>query len=187
MSVNLKLELEQKKIFTTPNYLKFIFFSLFGVLLFFTPITINGTNSIPLDHLITFIHKIVPWFGPLLTLFIVIVGGIVPWVKGTYKKDSVALVISIFRTLGIPVTIYGYLVFTGIYTTGPEWLVKPDMLPFLFEKVVMAVSMIVPIGSVFLAFIICYGMLEFIGIIVRPVMRPIFRVPGKAAIDAVAS
>lgn len=140
-----------------------------------------------MDHLISFIHKIAPWFGPIVTTLIVIVGGIVPWVTGTYKRDTISLVVSIFRTLGIPVTVYGYLVFTGVYTTGPEWLVKPDMLPFLFEKVVMAVSLIVPIGSIFLAFIICYGLLEFIGILVRPIMRPVYRVPGKAAIDAVAS
>ena len=54
------------------NYLKFIFFSAFGVILFFTPVTINGTSSIPLDHLITYLKAIQPNIGrfPILEIFV---------------------------------------------------------------------------------------------------------------------
>ncbi|WP_242495668.1 YjiH family protein [Salinicola tamaricis] len=61
------------------------------------------------------------------------------------------------------------------------------MLPFLFDKLVIPVGLIVPIGAVFLALLIGYGLLEFIGVLVQPVMRPIWRTPGRSAIDAVAS
>jgi nucleoside recognition membrane protein YjiH len=61
------------------------------------------------------------------------------------------------------------------------------MGPFLFEKLVISVGLLVPIGSVFLALLVGYGLLEFIGVLLQPVMRPIWKTPGRSAIDAVAS
>ena len=49
------------------------------------------------------------------------------------------------------------------------------------------VGLLVPIGAVFLALLVSYGLLEFIGVMVQRVMRPIWRTPGRSAIDAVAS
>jgi nucleoside recognition membrane protein YjiH len=36
-------------------------------------------------------------------------------------------------------------------------------------------------------FLVGYGLLEFVGVIMRPIMRPLFKTPGRSAIDAVAS
>lgn len=44
-----------------------------------------------------------------------------------------------------------------------------------------------PIGAVFLALLVGYGLMEFIGVLVQPIMRPIFKTPGRSAVDAVAS
>ncbi len=44
-----------------------------------------------------------------------------------------------------------------------------------------------PIGAIFLALLISFGLLELIGVLVQPVMRPVWRTPGRSAIDAVAS
>lgn len=57
----------------------------------------------------------------------------------------------------------------------------------LYAMLVIPVGLIVPIGAVFLAFLISFGLLELIGVLVQPVMRPIWRTPGRSAIDAVAS
>ncbi|AGP88893.1 nucleoside recognition domain-containing protein [Alteromonas mediterranea U7] len=64
---------------------------------------------------------------------------------------------------------------------------SPDMIPFLFEKLAMPVGIVIPIGAFFLTFLLAYGLLESIGTLMEPVMRPIFKTPGKSAIDAVAS
>ena len=45
------------------NYVKFICFSVFGVILFFTPVTIKDKSSIPLDHLITYLKAVQPNWG----------------------------------------------------------------------------------------------------------------------------
>ena len=36
-------------------------------------------------------------------------------------------------------------------------------------------------------FLLNYGVLEIIGVLLEPLMRPLFKVPGKAALDATAS
>ena len=70
---------------------------------------------------------------------------------------------------------------------GPDFLFERGMVPFLYDKLVISVGLIVPIGAIFLAFLINYGLLEFIGVLLQPVMKPIWKTPGKSAIDAVAS
>jgi nucleoside recognition membrane protein YjiH len=77
--------------------------------------------------------------------------------------------------------------FMMVFRVGPAWLFEPGMGPFLFEKLVIPVGLLVPIGAVFLALLVSYGLLEFIGVLVQRVMRPIWRTPGRSAIDAVAS
>ncbi len=74
-----------------------------------------------------------------------------------------------------------------ILNIGPAWLFDPNMGPFLFNKLVIPVGLLVPIGAVFLALLVGYGLLEFIGVMTRPIMRPIWKTPGRSAIDAVAS
>lgn len=173
--------LHHKSSYGFMNYLKFLVFSALGVVLFFTPVTINGASSIPLDHLITYINQVVPKFGEILTLFIATTGGILPWINKGYKKDALSFILSLLRTLGIP------LCFMGFFNWGPDWLMEPNMLPFVWTKVSVAVTVIVTIGSIFLTFIIGYGLLEFTGVIVKPIMRPVYKVPGIAAINAVAA
>ena len=48
-------------------------------------------------------------------------------------------------------------------------------------------TVIVVLGAFFLTFIIAFGFLEFAGVIMRPILRPLFKVPGMATVDAVAS
>lgn len=50
-----------------------------------------------------------------------------------------------------------------------------------------SLTFLVPIGSIFLAFLTNYGLMEFVGVFVRPLMRRIWKTPGRSAIDAVAS
>jgi nucleoside recognition membrane protein YjiH len=104
-----------------------------------------------------------------------------PFVTGTWKKSVVEAVFSFFKVAGMVV---GFMM---VFKVGPAWLFEPDMGPFLFDKLVVPVGLLVPIGAVFLALLVSYGLLEFVGVMVQRVMRPIWKTPGRSAIDAVAS
>src|SRR5690606_35993444 len=114
-------------------------------------------------------------------VLVILLGALYPFLTKTWNKDSISIVFSIFKILGLIVA--GMIVLDA----GPAWLMAPSMGPFLFEKLVIPVGLLVPIGSVFLAMLVSYGLLEFVGIFMQPVMRPIWKTPGRSAIDAVAS
>ncbi|MFT9493973.1 YjiH family protein [Anaerosolibacter sp.] len=166
---------------TTENLLKLLSFSAIGIFMFFIPVAINGKSTILLDHLVTAAKTLLGSTAPFIALIVIILGGIRPFVVKTWNKDKVTIVFSIFKLLGIIVA------FMACFQYGPSFLFEADMIPFLFDKLVIPVGLIVPIGSVFLSFLVGYGLLEFIGVLVRPIMRPIWKTPGRSAVDAVAS
>lgn len=172
---------KQKYEIDVKSLLKFLIYSFIGIFMFFIQITINGKSTIPLDHIVTAIKTNLPDLSSIYVLIIVCLGGMYPFYKRTWKKDIVTMVFSILKVLGIIVAIMAFFRF------GPSWLFEKDMVPFLYNTLCVSVGIIVPIGAVFLAFLIGYGLLEFVGVIMRPIMRPIFKTPGRSAIDAVAS
>lgn len=165
----------------TANALKFIVYSAIGIFMFFISVTIKGQTTIPIDHLVTAIKGLFPEGVKLYGLLIIVLGGIYPFYKKTWNKDKVTMIFSLFKLLGI---VIGFMAF---FKVGPSVLHEKDMIPFLFNALVISVGMFVPIGSVFLAFLVGYGLMEFIGALVRPVMKTIWKTPGRSAVDAVAS
>ncbi|MFD2923790.1 YjiH family protein [Halobacillus naozhouensis] len=163
------------------NIVNFFIFSLIGIFTFFIPITINGTSSIPLDHIVTYIQTTFASLVPYYALIVIILGAGYPFINRTWNKDAITIVLSLFKVFGVAVAVM------LIFGFGPAWLFTPDMGPFLFEKLVIPVGLLVPIGAVFLTLLVGYGLLEFIGVLLQPVMRPIWKTPGRSAVDAVAS
>lgn len=163
------------------NLLKFLVFSLIGIFTFFIPITINGVSSIPLDHIVTYVQTVFSAAVPYYALIMIIFGAIYPFINRTWNKDIVNIVLSLFKISGAAVTIM------LVFQFGPGWLLDPNIGPYLFEKLVIPVGVLVPIGAVFLALLVGYGLLEFFGVLLQSVMRPIWKVPGRSAVDAVAS
>ncbi|MEJ8776750.1 YjiH family protein [Pseudogracilibacillus sp. ICA-222130] len=171
----------EKSIYNTGNYIKFFVLSFIGIFTFFIPITINDNRTIPLDHIVTFLKET---FGPAIPYYILIViimGAVYPFWKKTWNKNVVEIILSIFKVIGAIVTVM------LVFNFAPAWMADPDMAPYLFDKLVMSVGLIVPVGAVFLALLVGYGLLEFVGVFLQPVMRPIWKTPGRSAIDAVAS
>lgn len=173
-SSNLKVE-------TRAPMWKFFIYSIIGAFMFFVPVTIGEKSSIMLDHIVSWIQANVSGVLPYYALALILAGAAYPFISGTWKKSKVDMVFSFFKVIGLVV---GVMI---VFEFGPAWLFDPDMGPFLFNKLVISVGLLVPIGAVFLALLVGYGLLEFIGVLMQPIMRPIWRTPGRSAIDAVAS
>lgn len=160
---------------------RFIGYSLIGIFIFFVPITIGGASSILLDHVVTWIRTSFSGAIPYYALLVVVAGAAYPFLNKSWNKDRVSIIFSIFKILGVLPT------FMMVFHLGPAWFMQPDIGPFLFEKLVIPVSLLVPVGSVCLAVLVGYGLLEFIGVLLQRVMKPVWKTPGRSAIDAVAS
>ena len=177
----LSMDKEVKFAATPADWIRFIGLSAIGIFMFFIPVTIGGSSTIPLDHAVTFVKNGAPALMPFYGLLVIVLGTVYPFYTKTWNKDTVTTVFSLAKIVGLGVA------FMAVFNFGPAWLFEPDMVPFLYNKLVIPVGLIVPLGSVFLAFLVGYGLLEFIGVIMQPVMKPIWRTPGRSAIDAVAS
>ena len=160
---------------------KFFVFSFIGAFMFFVPVTIGEKKSIMLDHMVTWIQTSLGGVLPYYALLVILAGAVYPFISGKWKKSKVDIVFSVFKVMGLVVGIM------LVFNIGPAWLFEPSMGPFLLNKLVIPVGLLVPIGAVFLALLVSYGLLEFIGVLLQPIMRPIWKTPGRSAIDAVAS
>ncbi len=99
-----------------------------------------------------------PFFSdavPYYALIMIIFGAIYPFINRTWNKDIVNIVLSLFKISGAAVTVM------LVFQFGPGWLLDPNIGPYLFEKLVIPVGVLVPIGAVFLALLVGYGLLEF--------------------------
>ena len=163
------------------NILKFLVYSGIGIFMFFIPITIGKVETIPIDHLVTAIKGLSAEGARIYGLLVIILGGLYPFYRKTWNKDKVTTVFSLLKLLGI---VIGFMAFFKI---GPSELMAKDMIPFLFNALVISVGIVVPIGSVFLSFLVGYGLMEFLGVLMRPIMVPVWKTPGRSAVDAVAS
>lgn len=159
----------------------FFVYSLVGVFVFFVPVELNGQSTILLDHLVTAVRSLVPSALPYYALALILAGAAYPVISGTWRRSAVTVVFSVFKVIGLVV---GVML---VFDFGPAWLFDENMGPFLLNKLVIPVGLLVPIGAVFLALLVGYGLLELVGSLVRPVMRPVWKTPGRSAIDAVAS
>ena len=164
-----------------PHRWRMIVYSVIGIFMFFVPITLNGANTIPLDHLVQGIRALLGDADRYVALAIIAAGAVFPFATGRWRQSPLKTVFALFAVLGL---VSASMITFGF---GPAFLHEPSIGPFLMDSLVIPVGLIVPVGAVFLALVIGYGLMEFVGVYLRPAMRPLWRVPGRSAVDAVAS
>ncbi|WP_083279458.1 YjiH family protein [Corynebacterium sp. HMSC05C01] len=161
---------------------RFFVYSAIGIFAFFVPFSINGSKStILLDHIVTWITTTLGEGTRFLALAAIVAGTIYQFVTGRWKEDYARMAFAALSVLAI------VLCAMLTFGFGPEWLFNPDIGPFILDKLVISVGLLIPVGAIFLGLLVGFGLMEFIGVMVQPIMRPVFRTPGKSAVDAVAS
>lgn len=173
--------MDKKTVSHTAALLKMLVFSSIGIVMFFVPVEIAGRSTILFDHAAGYLVR--EWKTPVAVAAVLMMayGALSPLVSGSWKSSLTQRILTLFKLAGLAVTLW-YL--SG---TAPAVLTEKDMLPFLYEKLSLPLSMIIPIGALALAFLIGFGLLETVGVLMQPVMRRLWKTPGSSAVDAVAS
>ncbi|MDO5717376.1 MAG: nucleoside recognition domain-containing protein [Tissierellia bacterium] len=183
------------------NALKFAIISAIAIFVFFVPlgdgkimfgILYNGLISL-VDKLVT-INGVQVGSLLICTIILCATGILSVYGKFIAKKDS--KVYKYFEADSIihPVLymIGGFFIFMyfldqiGVYHAS-EVIVGPATAGMVIPGVVIGVAAIIPVGAFFIPFLVDYGLIDFFGVLLEPVMRPAFKVPGKSAVDATAS
>lgn len=171
----------EKKCSRNMAIFKFLVFSGLGVFMFFVNIEINGVSVIPIQHMINFVKATCGPIIPYYTLIMVTFGAVAPIVTKAYKKSKFDLVFTITKAFGVVISIM------AIFNIGPAPLMKDDMIPFLFNSLVVPIALMIPLTGIAYVLMLNFGLVEFIGMFMRPIMKKIWKTPGESAVDAIVS
>ncbi|TCP47210.1 nucleoside recognition membrane protein YjiH [Tamaricihabitans halophyticus] len=172
---------------------RFLGTTVFGALFFLLPVKVDGSWTIPFDVAISAITDNVPDAVALYSMLAIVVSAVLtgfaairrptepsnPWLDlRPFRTNPIFLLL---RILGAVAAIMIFFDF------GPSAILAEDTGGLMFGTLVASVAVIVPIGAVFVTMFVAFGGIEFIGTLAKPAMRPLFRVPGRAALDGIAS
>ena len=73
------------------------------------------------------------------------------------------------------------------YQTGPEFIVSESVSGVAFNDIGSAMILTFTIACLLMPLLTDYGFMEFIGTLLKPIFRKMFKLPGQAAIDGMAS
>lgn len=187
--------------YKTSSKLKFLLPSLLGVFLFMIPFSIDGSITIPIAVLSSNLKSLLGNVMFTILFFIIAVSAIVglitklfkpkfiidhPFLTGLFNPSWIWLSLRLiaFFFMSIIFLVEHKLISDSIFTqfitssdTGS--MVLNDLLPILFSIFLFA--------GLFLPLLLDFGLLEFVGAALIKIMRPIFGLPGRAAIDCIAS
>ncbi|MEZ9259941.1 YjiH family protein [Vibrio splendidus] len=171
----------------------FLIPSLIGLFLFMAPISYQGDLTIPVAILAKSIQAV---FGESLVAIITAIVAFmsVASVLSTIFKPAFITSNSFLNGLFNPSPLWllvrligGAAAFMAFFQVGPEFiweentggLVLEGLLPTLFSVFIFA--------GLLLPLLLNFGLLELFGTLLSKVMRPIFNLPGRSAIDCMAS
>ncbi|RWZ58056.1 YjiH family protein [Halobacillus fulvus] len=178
--------------YTLQQYLKFILPSLIGVLLFLVPVTSDGRVTIGLGVMADALQAAIGEQIPLIMTSVIAISALgsllVKAMPAQIKQMKAVSLLFDVHPLWIGLRLIGALfaVFT-LVGIGPSVIqseftggvVLYDLIPVLMVWFLFA--------SLFMPLLLEFGLMDFIGTVVRKVMHPLFKLPGRSSVDAMAS
>ncbi|MGB1270808.1 MAG: YjiH family protein [Endozoicomonas sp.] len=186
--------LKTRQVTSLSNWLTLLTPSLLGILLFVTPVSVDGKFTIPVallastlksaigeENLTAIITAVVTFTGLVTLVAKLFSPGVIldrPFLASLFDVSPLWCVV---RLAGM------VFILLSFFQVGPEliWsgatggMVLNDLLPTLFAIFIFA--------GLLLPLLMNFGLLELLGTLMNPVMRPVFNLPGRSAIDCIAS
>lgn len=174
-------------------FLKFLLPSIVGVLLFLFPVSYGGNDTILLAVITNIVRG--PFEAYMLEIIVTIVlisaigSGYYIAFKPDWKSSYPSLYIIChttplwfgFRTVG---AIFGIMVYFQI---GPEIIWGASTGLTVFTEIGATIFFIITVACFLMSFLTEYGFMEFIGTLLSRPFGILFTLPGRSAIDAMAS
>lgn len=204
------------KKYSVATWLKFILFSAFGVFAFFINVNmpeyqisiggwewglVKAQSNVLCSHLTNFI-KAALYTGNFKFMPFVV------WAIGAYavvdlfwlrpekawKTTKINAVFAVFKIVGFVILCLVLVdIYFGFHFAFMGWLFNPQevlgtsIANFVMDKILVTICISIPCASLVLPFLCDYGLVDFVGVFVRLIMRPVFKLPGRAAIIMVTA
>lgn len=178
---------------SSADVLHFVIPSLLGALAFLLPIPLKGTLNTPLGLAIDWGKAVLKGQLPFMAMVLVCLGAAVTLWATLARPKAITerpflrdlFLVSPFWNLS---RLAGAILYVVIYyKIGPEvvWNMDNGGTPAMILAPALLIVFIVLAGAVPL--LTDFGLMEYVGTMARPVMKPLFTLPGRAAVDCLAS
>lgn len=180
--------------------LRFLVPSIIGIILFMIPVKHNDEWTILVKILADAIAGQIGDFLPILCVIIVTISAVMSVFalsKPKFIKDS-PLLDETFSTTPVWVAIrvigaiFVWLTYLGV-SAGEEdtgfihMITEGGAGGFVLADLLTVLVIIFAIAGLLLPLLLDFGLLEFVGALLTKVMRPLFKIPGRAAVDCFTS
>jgi len=162
--------------------IRFVAYSFIGIGAFFLSFELGGEDTFLVNHIGRFIKTTFQDYLPYAVILIAS-GAVIQIIRRDPRcfKDSVSIFLSIMKSIGF------LMIILVTFEIGPNFLISDAIGQTVLNKVVIAVAITISVAAVFLPFLLDFGLVDFFGVIMRPIMRPIFKCPGLSAVIAVTA
>ncbi|MDO6637939.1 YjiH family protein [Pseudoalteromonas carrageenovora] len=186
-------QLPHRSHYTWRTWFTFLVPSLIGVFLFMTPISTSQGMTIPIAVMAKAVQTMMFGSAQAIITLIICITGVISVITKAFKPAAICnspLLKHLFDVswMWLAVRLFGmaFVLMTHL-SVGSEMitsantgaLVLNDLLPVLFSVFILA--------GLLLPLLINFGLLELAGTLMTKVMRPVFGVPGRSAVDCTAS
>lgn len=181
------------KLIKNPNFWKFLLPSLVGAFLFVTPIRNEGNFTIPVA---VAAHWLLSCMGSCSTWVIwglISISTIVTLLHKAFRFpfiDNNEKLKNLFDIRGIWLFVRAAgFVLAGmlLFGVGPEWLIGSATGGLVMNDLIPILVCVFLLAGFLLSLLTGFGLLDFCGALLIRVMRPIFGLPGRSALDCIAS
>lgn len=181
------------KLLKNKLFWRFLIPSLFGILLFVTPIRVDGNLSIPIAAVSGLLQQLLEGYSAtalwviislsaILTLIHKIIG--IPLFKRNPKLDALFGV----KGFWFIVRMVGFIVANMIYFGfGPGIISGEQTGGFVMSNLLPTLLCVFLLAGLLLSLLTDYGLLDFFGALLIRLMRPLFKLPGRSALNCIAS
>ena len=173
---------------------KFAIPSLLGVLTFLTPIKVDGNWTILMgwmssgaknlagDTVMTWLVFSLLWISAIGTL------GVKTVLRGRWPDESMIVRLFDVATVWVVLRVVGAVMGTmTVFEIGHEAFWGPATGGTVLRGLSFEIIPVFLFAGLLMPFLTDFGLMEFIGTLVKRVFRTLFTLPGRSAIDALAS
>lgn len=175
------------------SILRFALPSLLGILTFLTPVRVDGSWTIFMglisDSSVAFVGRGMPWIVFAL-LCISATGTTYAITLGRARMKETSLAWRLFHVapVWVALRLLGLVMGTmTMFQLGPEAFWGPATGGTVLNDLAVNIVFIFLFAGLLMPFLTDYGLMEFIGTLMKHIFRRLFTLPGRSAIDALAS
>ena len=181
------------KLFKNPNFYKFVIPSLIGAFLFITPINQNGSLTIPIavaanamldlmgDGALTIIWALITLSGIITIIHKTRGIGII---KNNQKLNNLFGVNGFWFVVRMIGLVFANMIY---FDLGPDFIIGGATGGMVINDLIPILVCVFFLAGLLLSLLLNYGLLDFFGALLIKLMRPVFNLPGRSALDCVAS